>query len=292
MSAAPPTLRERGVEGARHYLLENSANGPVGPEVASVENIVIDAPVPIGARVYRPTSPGALPTVIYFHGGGWVIGGLDTSDEFCRRLANEAPCVVVSVDYRLAPECPWPAAVDDAVAAIRWGADHAQHHGGDPTRLVVLGDSAGGNVATVAVRRLRDAHSDVVRHQVLAYPSIGTTQDHPSHTSHGNAWPLTNSDLAWFVEMYVPTPDDRLDPDVCPLLADVAHMPPTTMVLAGCDPLFDEGLAYTNHLIRAGVPTSLHVFAGQIHGFVTFPENRLPGSRAALGVVANAIRCA
>jgi acetyl esterase len=185
----------------------------------------------------------------------------------------------VSVGYRLAPEAPWPAAIDDAMAVLR-----------EVRPDVVVGESAGGNVATIAVRRLLGELG--VRRQILAYPTIDTTQSRPSNAEHGRSWPLLNDDLAWFVELYVPDPASRDHPDVTPLAADVAGMPPTTVLLAGADPLHDEGLAYTEHLRAAGVRVDVHDFRGQIHGFLTMADQVLPTSTEAIGVVANAIRCA
>jgi acetyl esterase len=264
----PPSLQQRGVEAARAYLEGRTV---VGPDVASVLDQAVDG-VPV--RVYEP-APG-LPTVVFFHGGGWVIGSINTADAFCRRLAVTTPCRVVSVGYRLAPEHRWPAAVEDAVAVLRWAG-----------ACVVVGESAGGNVATVAVRRLLGEVP--VRRQILAYPVIDTTQDRSSYAEHGGSWPLTSGDLAWFVDLYVGD-GDRRHPDVTPLTGDVTGMPRTTLLLSGCDPLRDEGVAYAEHLGAAGVSVDLHVFEGQIHGFLTMPEEVLPISREALGLVANAIR--
>lgn len=283
-------LWERGVVGARAYLEERAAAAPPSPSVDIVEDEVIavgEHPFPV--RVYRSSSGEERPVVVYFHGGGWVIGSLQTSDGFCRRLVHAADCVVVAVGYRKAPEHPFPAAIDDATAAIAWASATAERWSSDPARLVVLGDSAGGNIATVAVRRLMGTNPDVaVARQILAYP--GTSADrNPSSSDHGSEWPLTDADRLWFLDQYVSDEAMRSDPDVAPLLADVAGMPPTTVLLGGCDPLLEEGLAYSDHLCRAGVSVDVHLYAGQIHGFLTLDPSILPRSREALGVVANAI---
>jgi acetyl esterase len=286
----PATLEERGVDGARAYLEANAARGAPGPPVGHVDECIA-AGVPV--RIYRPATAGVLPVVTYFHGGGWVLGSIPGSDAFCRRLAVSTPCVVVSVGYRLAPDAPWPAAVDDGAAVVAWvGAHAAELGGGRNVRHIVLGDSAGGNITAVAVRRVLCAGTAPVDRQVLAYPIVGTTQDRRSHVERGQAWPLLSSDLAWFVRLYVPDEANRRDPDVSLLDGDVRGAPSTTLLLAGCDPLRDEGLAYAQHLAASGVPVVVHEFKGQIHGFLTFPEETLPTSREALGVVANAIRCA
>jgi acetyl esterase len=202
-----------------------------------------------------------------------------------------ADCTLVSVDYRLAPEHPFPAAVEDAVAAIEWAAARPAAWGGDRTRLVVLGDSAGGNLATVAVRRLVAVGRDVVARQILAYP--GTKADrNPTSGGAGDEWPLTDADRAWYLDQYAPDEIMRADPDVAPLLADVSGMPPTTLLLGGYDPIVHEGLAYAEHLCAAGVSVDLHLYFGQIHGFLTLDESILARSAEALGLVANAIRSA
>ena len=290
-AAGQPPLSQLGVEGARAYLEEKAA-AVVGPEM----DLCVDEMIPmegseVPARIYGATRFAAQPVVVYLHGGGWVIGSVAASDPFCRRLAQAADCVVVSVDYPLAPEHPFPAAVLSAIAAIKWASDSAKEWSGDPERLVVLGDSAGGNLAVVAVRHILEQDACPVARQILAYP--GTSADRNGDSSpFGDEWPLASSDRAWYIEKYLPNGLPYNDPDVAPLLADASGMPPTTLLLGGCDPLAGEGLLYASHLWDAGVSVDLHMFSGQIHGFLTFDENVLPRSREALGVVANAIRTA
>ncbi len=289
-SLGQPAMWQRGAEGARAYLDERAAAGPPGPPVAFVEDRSIevnDRSIPV--RVYRPSSSVALPVVVYFHGGGWVVGSVAASDAFCRRLVDAVPCLLVSVAYRLAPEHPFPAAAEDALVAVEWAWRHAGSLHGDPEHLVVLGDSAGGNLATVAVRRLLESGLDIVSRQILAYPGVGAERGARA-TPYGSEWPLTEDDRTWFFDQYVPDETKRSDPDVAPVLADVSGMPPTTLLLGGCDPVLNEGLAYAEKLWTAGVSVDLHLYAGQIHGFLTFDETLLPRSREALGVVANAIR--
>lgn len=243
-------------------------------------------------RVYQPGPGGSRPLVVYLHGGGWVIGSLDTSEAFCRRLAKSADCVVVSVGYRLAPEHPFPLPVQDAEAALRWAHDHASEIGTDPSKLVILGDSAGANLAAVVARRARDAGGPLIARQILAYPVTDHRLDRPSHARYGTSWPLTTVDLAWFWDLYLPTPGDRGHPDASPLRADVTNLPRATLIVGGFDPLRDEGLAYAEHLVAAGVPLDLHLYEGQIHGFATFDPSILRTSTEAMSVFAGAIRAA
>jgi acetyl esterase len=288
-ASGQPPLSELGVEGARAYLEEKAA-AVIGPEM----DLCVDEMIPtdgaeVLARIYRSGPSEAQPVVVYFHGGGWVVGSVAASDPFCRRLAREAECVVVSVDYPLAPEYPYPAAVRASIAAIEWASERAAEWGGDRERLVVLGDSAGGNLAAVAVRHILEQHSCSVARQILAYPGV-TADREGDGGPFGQEWPLAAADRSWFVEKYLPDGPPDNDPDVAPLLADASGMPPTTLLLGGCDPLVGEGLLYASHLWDAGVSVDLHVFSGQIHGFLTFDESVLSRSREAVGVVANAIR--
>jgi acetyl esterase len=279
---------ERGAAGGRAYLEERAAAAPPGPPVAVVEDDTL--PTGIAVRHYHAASPDR-PVVVYLHGGGWVVGSVAASDAFCRRLVREGECTLVSVDYRLAPEHPFPAGVEDAVTAIEWTAERAASWGADRGRLVVLGDSAGANLATVAIRRLLAAGHDIVARQILAYPGVSADRN-PTSDGLGAEWPLTDADRAWYLDQYVPDDEMRTDPDVAPLLADVSGMPPTTLLLGGCDPIVHEGLAYAEHLCAAGVSVDLHLYFGQIHGFLTFDESILSRSTEALGLVANAIRTA
>lgn len=282
-------LSQQGVRRARAYIEERAAAAPPGPPVDRIEDVSIPSEGgAIRARIYRPVGKVPMPIVVYLHGGGWVVGSVAASDAFCRRVVDAVPCVLVSIDYRLAPEHRFPAAVQDAVAAIEWSASNGAASGGDPRRLIVLGDSAGGNLATVAVRRLLLQGKDIVARQILAYPGV-TGESADTSGGSGDQWPLTAADMAWFRDQYVDK-DMRSHPDVAPLNADVKGMPPTTLLLGGCDPLVAEGIAFAEHLAGAGVSVDLHLYTGQIHGFLTLDPSILPRSREALGVVANAIR--
>ncbi len=238
-----------------------------------------DAPVPtedrtlpgpageIPVRVYRPPADEALPVVVYFHGGGWVIGDIATHDTTCQRLAAGVPAVVVSVDYRLAPEHCFPAAVDDCDAATAWVSAHAAELGGDASRLAVAGDSAGGNLAAVIARRARDSGGPPIAFQLLVYPATDLTRSLPSHTENGEGYLLDNDAMTWFVGHYLVDADAR-HRDASPLFVDdLAGLPPALVVTAEFDPLRDEGEAYADRLRDAGVVVTTSRYDGMIHGF-------------------------
>jgi acetyl esterase len=240
------------------------------PDVARVEDLDADG---LRVRHYRPLGSAAgevLPALVYFHGGGWTIGDLDTHDVPCRELANLARCAVLSVDYRLAPEHRFPAAADDAVAATRWVHAHAAALAVDPARIAVGGDSAGGNLAAVAAIVLRDAGGPPLAMQALIYPSIDLAADSASHRELGEGHLLTRDSIRWFVGNYLASPDEVRDWRASPIrAADLSRLPPAYVVTAGFDPLRDEGEAYAVALHAAGVPVTYECFEGMIHGFVT-----------------------
>jgi acetyl esterase len=234
------------------------------PEVAKVEDTSIPGPAGnIPVRIYRPHADEPLPTVAFFHGGGWVIGDLDTHDLACRTLANEARTVVVSVDYRLAPEHPFPAAVDDALAAAAWTADHLDSLGG-AAMLGVAGDSAGGNLAAVVAQQLRHK----VSAQLLIYPTTDVSGEYRSRVDNAEGYFLDLATMLWFAEQYVPAGTDLTDPLLSPLHGDLSGVAPAVVVVAEFDPLRDEGKAYAEALRAAGVPVSLRQFDSLIHGFI------------------------
>jgi acetyl esterase len=204
----------------------------------------------------------------WFHGGGWVIGSLDTHDALCRRLAAAAGCMVVSVDYRMAPEHRFPAAVDDCWAVTRWLAEHGREIGADPQRLAVGGDSAGGNLAAVMALRARDAGLGL-RLQLLVYPVTDSDLDTPSSLRNATGYGLTRAGMAWFWDHYVPDLAGRAHPDAAPLrAASLAGTAPAHVVVCELDPLLDEGEAYARRLEAEGVPVRLQRYPGMIHGFV------------------------
>lgn len=221
----------------------------------------------LNARLYRPSATGALPLVVYLHGGGFVSCGLDTHDNVCGRLAARAGALVVSVAYRLAPEHRFPAAHDDAVAAVAALADRAATLGADPARIAVAGDSAGATLATAAARALR---ARALVHQLLIYPVADSACDTRSYREHADAPVLGSALMAWFWRQYLARPEDGLDPRASPLRAtDLAGVAPATVITAGFDPLRDEGEAYAHTLAAAGVATTLRRWPGQFHGFAS-----------------------
>lgn len=228
-----------------------------------------DGPIPV--RVYRPGAAGPLPIVVYAHGGGFVFCDLDSHDGLCRNIANLVPAVVVSVDYRLAPENSWPAAAEDMYAVACWAAENAAALGADPGRLAVGGDSAGGNLATVTAIMARDRGGPMPAAQLLLYPVIAPDFDTESYRTFGQGYYNPKPAMQWYWDSYVPSHEDRAHPYAAPLNADLRGLPPAVLVIAGHDPLRDEGLAYGAALTAAGVPTVQLRYEGGIHGFMTMP---------------------
>ena len=290
----PPTHTLTPEEARRGYRERRSVTQPDPPEVASVEALQVDGPhgaIPL--RLYRPLGVPAdsvLPVLAFFHGGGWVIGDLDTHDSLCRELANGAGCAVVSVDYRLGPEHPFPAAVDDCLAATRWIQRQAAEMGLDGTRLAVGGDSAGGNLAAVVALIARDAGDLPIAFQLLIYPATDMRCALPSHTTNGQGYMLTRDTMAYFHDHYIADPAHDLDWRSSPLLHDnLAGLPPALVLTAGFDPLRDEGLAYADRLSAVHVPCSYVCFERQIHGFILMGRV-LEEADAAIGLCAAALR--
>jgi acetyl esterase len=257
-----------------------------------VENLTIPGPggdVPV--RVYASEQGGLRPALIYFHGGGFSFGNLDTHDAVCRSLAKESGAVVIAVDYRLSPEHKFPAAVEDAHAATVWVAANAKSLGIDARRISVSGDSAGGNLATVIARRCRDAGGPALASQVLIYPVTDMSSfDTDSHRELSEGYFLTRAAMEWFRGHYVPSADLARHPEVSPLLTpDLSGLPPALVITAEFDPLRDEGEAYAKHLRQAGVPVTVTRYPGMIHAFVSM-RGVLSGGRQAIQEVAQFIR--
>ncbi len=246
------------------------ALAPEPKPVASVENTTIPGPAgEIGVRIYRPSLEGTRPTIVFFHGGGWVICDLDSHDATCRALANDADAVVMSVDYRLAPEHPFPAAPDDCYAATVWAAANIGALGGVGGQLAVAGDSAGGNLAAAVSLMARDRQGPAIGFQLLIYPVTGTPWDgRPSYTENASGYLLASRDMEWFTLHYTGTREGAEHPYASPLRAsDFAALPPAHVITAEFDPLRDEGEAYAAALSAAGVATTMTRYDGMIHGF-------------------------
>ncbi|MCE9657040.1 MAG: alpha/beta hydrolase [Burkholderiales bacterium] len=263
------------VEARAFYRDRRAITQPESPQVAEISELVADGPHgPIALRLYRPTrrsdDPAPTPVLVYFHGGGWTIGDLDTHDVLCRQLANASRCAVVAVDYRMGPEHRFPAAVDDCLAATYWVRRHAEELGLDASRLAVGGDSAGGNLAAVVALLARDAGDLPIAFQLLIYPATDMRCVHPSHVANGLGYLLERPTIEYYRGNYIDDPACYLDWRASPLLhTDLATMPPALVLTAGFDPLRDEGLAYANALVAAGNSASYLCFERQIHGFIT-----------------------
>ncbi len=260
----PPHVVRQGMK-ARLELLG-------APEsVARIENRTIPGPAgEIPLRLYWPERLGPLPILVFFHGGGWVIGDLDTHDVLCRSLTNGAACLVVSVDYRLAPEAKFPAAPQDCYAATVWVAAHAAELQGDAARIAVGGDSAGGNLAAVVSQMAQEQGGPPLVFQLLIYPATDFTADNAALSENGSGYGLTSDDMHWFGNHYLTTPAEGTHPLASPHLAAVVHdLPPALVITAEFDPLRDEGEAYGRRLQQAGVPVTISRYPGMIHGFLS-----------------------
>jgi acetyl esterase len=263
-----------------------------GEEIQRVDDRLVPTPDgDIAVRVYTPeeavgSNRGVL---LWIHGGGWVIGDLETADATCRGLANRAGAVVVSVDYRLAPEHPAPAALEDCLSALTWTVENGELLGVDASKVAVGGDSAGGNLAALLCQRVRDEFGPDIDFQLLVYPVTDLTMGHPSIDENGEGFFLTKDTIEWFVDCYLGD-RERKDPAVSPLFGDLSGLPPALVVTAEFDPLRDEGEAYATGLQEAGVPTEHLRYDGQIHGF--FGMATLDGGRHALALAGAALRTA
>lgn len=268
-----PALDSLSVAEARRYYREGRLALAPAP-VAMEETRDFFFPGPggdLGARYYRPLPQAAgetLPVVVYFHGGGWTCGDLDTHDSVCRGIAHHGRCAVVAVDYRMGPEHKFPAAVEDAVAAVKWVGANANPLAIDATRLAVAGESAGGNLAAVAAIALRDS-GPAIAMQVLAYPVVDQASDTESMKRFARGYSLTLELLRWYQGNYLRDESDRADWRASPLRArDHSRLPHAYVLTAGFDPLLDEGKAYADRLAQAGVSVVYECFEGQIHGFL------------------------
>ena len=277
------------------YTRSRVALAPDPPEVAEVRDLEFPSGVhSIRARLYRGIeAPRRLaPVVTFFHGGGWALGNLDSHDSFCRGLANDAKCAVMAVDYRLAPEHKFPAAADDAEAAVIWMVSEGVRFGLDPSRVAVAGDSAGGNLAAVAALASCHTGAPKLRLQVLIYACLDLRLGHDSHRRVGEGYTLTASTMRWFRDLYLVRTEDAQSWRASPLRRDdLAGVAPAFIVTGGCDPLCDESADYAQRLIAAGVDVTYRFYPGQMHGFV--PTGRvIPEGRAVCAEIASALRSA
>ena len=278
----PPEARE-------YYMQARLVANPEPPELLSAESLAIPSPHGrIPARIYTPKklrkADGLAPGLVFFHGGGWVIGNLETHDVVCRKLAHEGEMIVMSVDYRLAPEHRFPAAVEDAVTATKWVAANAKGLGIDASRLVVGGDSAGGNLAAVVSLDARE-NGPKLAGQLLVYPATDFSRKHPSHSEPETSILLTHTVVTWFMNNYLGDADIN-DWRASPARArTLAGLPPAYVLTAGADPLRDEGDEYAARLKEAGVAVTYRHFPGQFHGFFTMGK-LLNQANVAVGEIA------
>ncbi|WP_085523691.1 alpha/beta hydrolase [Tuberibacillus sp. Marseille-P3662] len=272
--------------------LNDSSTEELEP-VGYLSNRVIPGPggdLPI--RIYTPEGTGPFPVLVFYHGGGWVIGDLDSHDNMCRSLTNLANTVVVSVDYRLAPEHKFPAAVDDCYTALRWVSEHPSELNIDSSHIAVGGDSAGGNLSTVVSYLTKQRGGPQLAYQLLLYPSTHISADTASHRENGEGYFLTTESMTYFRNHYLRTVEDAEDPLVSPyLIEDLSGLPPAMVVTAEYDPLRDEGEAYARRLKEAGVPVIAKRYDGMIHGFISMAE-QLDKGKQALQDAAQALRSA
>ncbi len=296
MSAlAMPKLWEIGPQAARAAMRTSIFRGKDTP-VGRVENRTMPGPAgDMGLRIYTPLdcNDALLPGLVFFHGGGFVLGDLDSHDDLCRVLANQSLCRVVSVDYRLAPECCFPAAVEDSFAATEWVSAHAAEFGIVADQIAVGGDSAGGNLAAVVAQLARDAGGPKIGFQLLIYPVTQLAgAEMPSMRENAKGYFLERESMDWFTRLYAPDAAHRSDPRLSPLLTkDLSGLPPAYVVTAGFDPLRDEGKAYADRLDEAGVPVTYVNYPGMIHGFFSM-RGMIPKAREAVAASAAAVRAA
>ncbi len=242
--------------------------------VAKVEEVrvpVVDHSLLI--RIYAPEAAGDFPVLLFFHGGGWAMGDLETCEARCRTIANHAGCIVLSVHYRLAPEHPFPAAVEDGFAALKWAYAHAGEWGGDTSRIAVGGESSGGNVAAAVAQMTRDKKGPKLSFQWLLYPVLDTDFDTSSYKRNGKGYFLERDAMVYFWDLYAPNQQDKNNPYACPLKAkEFKRLAPAFIATAELDPLLDEGDSYAKKLKSAGVPVQYKCYSGMVHGFLNWEE--------------------
>ncbi|AQL41376.1 alpha/beta hydrolase [Halorientalis sp. IM1011] len=269
-----PPIHAVSVAEARGQMEAMASMRGDGEDVGNVETFEIQGPEePLPVRLYHPDGDGPHPVLVYFHGGGFVIGSLETHDALCRSLTNAADCAVLSVDYRLAPENPFPAAVEDAYAAVEWVADHGEPVDLDPGRIAVGGDSAGANLAAATTLAVQDRGGPELAHQALIYPVVSSPvvgEEFDSYEENAEGYFLERDTMEWFHEKYVRDEIHLRNEYFAPLLAaDLSGVPSATIVTAGFDPLRDEGIAYADRLESEGVDVTRDHYEDMIHGFAS-----------------------
>jgi acetyl esterase len=288
-SGAPP-LHELSVAEARQVIVTLFGTTDTPEPIGAVEERTIPgAAEEMPARIYTPPGRGSFPILVYFHGGGWVIGNLEAYDSTCRALTNAAGCIVVAMEYRLAPEHKFPAAPEDCYAALQWVAAHAAAIGGDPTRLAIGGDSAGGNLTAVVAQMVRDRGGPSLVYQLLVYPVTDYNFDTASYRENADGYLLTKDAMVWFWNHYLRSAADGSNLLASPLRAqNLRGLPPALILTAEFDPLRDEGEAYAARLREAGVPVTLTRYNGMIHGFFSlgavFDQGKQAMAQAAAGL--------
>ncbi len=283
---APPIDRISPAEARQQYREVRATLRPPAPPLSDVRDLVAGT-VPV--RLYRP-GEGLLPAFIFFHGGGWVVGDLETHDVVCRQIAAQANIAVIAVDYRLAPEHRFPAAVDDAWGATLWVAAHAAELGIDTRHIAIGGDSAGGGLAAVVALMARDSRKLRLAQQVLIYPVMDLRAQSESYSTFAEGYFLTSAGIQWYIAQYAPTPDAREDWRGSPLLAPWVHgVAPALIIAAELDPLVDEGAAYARRLQGARVAVEYHLVPGMIHGFLTM-GGKIDAAQRAVSVIADRLR--
>jgi len=283
-----PTTREVGaVQSREMYKLMAALDGePV--DVPRIEDLTIEG---LPARLYSSSTDPSLPILVWYHGGGFTIGDLDTADRTCRKLAAGTGALVVSIDYRLSPEQPFPAAADDCMSALRWIASNGASLGGDPSRIAVGGDSAGGNLSAVVAVQARDEGLSL-RYQLLVYPVTDCTMSAASYEENGEGYLLTADTMDWFIGNYLGGGADPKDPRVSPLFTEnLEGVAPALVITAEFDPLRDEGEAYAERLRDAGVGVELQRFDGQVHSFFCL-ETITPAAAEAVDLAVNRVKAA
>jgi acetyl esterase len=274
MMKGMPSFSELSPAAARKQTSEMRAmRNAVPPAVTNVEDRKIPGPAgSIPVRIYTPAGSGPFPVLVYYHGGGFVIGDLESHDGVCRQLTNGAGCVTVAVDYRLAPEAKFPAAVDDCYAATRWVSENVAQLNADPSRLAVGGDSAGGNLAAVISILARDRKTPKIVFQLLIYPATDITCSAPSHKTN-TEYILTPADIRWFMGHYLRNDDDVRNPLASPMFTTSFNgLPPALIITAEFDPLRDEAEDYGQKLREAGVPVQVSRYEGMVHGFISMND--------------------